>query len=479
LVKFSLSAKPLSGAIVVPVVTSGYASVCFGKADVDKDVLRRAARDGFTGRAGDAMFVDSANGARFLLAGAGTSGDASLRRAAAGALRKSRVAGETRISFLLPGASPVADEIREIVESVGLAAYRFDRHKSRPSLDKPAPEIIIVCPDPKSSTSLNALRRAEAAVGAVTFARDLINEPPSKKTPETIARIAGKLAKGSVKTKVFHKAELIRMKADALLGVNRGSAHPPVLLHLHYKPSGKPKRRIALVGKGITFDSGGLSLKPADGMMTMKYDMAGSAAVLGIFSILPFLKPDVEIHGVAPVTENMPGPDAYKPGDVVRAMNGTTIEVLNTDAEGRIVLADALSYAAKLPVDEILDVATLTGAATIALGRSIAAVMTTDDGMMSRLQNAASSAGEKVWRLPLESDYKSHIKSKVADIKNIGNPGEAGTIIGGLFLQEFVGGKPWVHIDMAAVGWSKEDTPFGPAGSTGSPIRTILNFILD
>jgi leucyl aminopeptidase len=261
--------------------------------------------------------------------------------------------------------------------------------------------------------------------------------------------------------------------------VNRGSAHPPVLVHLHYKPAGRPRRRLAFVGKGITFDSGGLSLKTADGMMTMKYDMAGAAVVFSLFHALARLRPPVEVHGLAPITENMPGHDAYKPGDVLRAANGKTIEVLNTDAEGRVVLSDALSFAAKLNVDEILDAATLTGAVSVALGRAYAALMSNDDGVAARLLRASEKSGEKVWRLPLEPSYKDHIRSKVADLKNIGNPGEAGTIIGGLFLQEFVGGKPWAHLDIAGCGWNADGSLWGAPGATGVMARTFLHYILD
>jgi leucyl aminopeptidase len=259
--------------------------------------------------------------------------------------------------------------------------------------------------------------------------------------------------------------------------VNRGSAHPPVLVHLHYKPAVRPSRRVAFVGKGITFDSGGLSLKTADGMMTMKYDMAGAATVFALFKALARLRPTVEVHGITPITENMPGQDAYKPGDVVRAANGKTIEVLNTDAEGRVILADGLSFAARLPVDEIIDIATLTGAANIALGRAYAALMTNNDGVARRLGRASEAAGEKVWQLPLEPSYKDHIKSKVADLKNIGNPGEAGTIIGGLFLQEFVDGKPWAHLDIASCGWNSDGSVWGAPGATGVMVRTLLNYI--
>jgi leucyl aminopeptidase len=213
-------------------------------------------------------------------------------------------------------------------------------------------------------------------------------------------------------------------------------------------------------------------------MMTMKYDMAGAATVFSLFHAAAALRPPVEIHGIAPVTENMPGHDAYKPGDVVRAANGKTIEVLNTDAEGRVVLADALSFASRLSVDEIVDIATLTGAAAIALGRAYAALMSNNDDVSERLRRAAELAGEKLWRLPLEPGYKEQIRSKVADLKNIGNPGEAGTIIGGLFLQEFVDEKPWAHIDMASVGWNSNGSVLSAPGATGAMVRTLLNYIV-
>jgi leucyl aminopeptidase len=445
-------------------------------------LLSSAGDDGFRGKAGEALFVRSSGAeGRVLLLGAGKREDVSLqtlRLLGAAAVKKAGEAGAAGVAFLLPGRFDAAEEAQAVVEGAGMAAYRFERHKSRPAPASALKEVALIAPAGEAAAVRAAARRGEAFVASVDFARDLINEPPSKKTPETLGRVAASLAKAGIKTKVYRKADLVRMKAEALLGVNRGSAHPPVLIHLHYKPSGKASRRIALVGKGITFDSGGLSLKTAEGMMTMKYDMAGAASIMSVFLALAALKPSVEVHGVAPVTENLPGPDAYKPGDVMRALNGKTIEVLNTDAEGRIVLADALSFASKLPVDDIVDIATLTGAATIALGRSIAAVMANDDGLMARVEKAAAAAGEKVWRLPLEKEYKEHIKSKVADLKNIGNPGEAGTIIGGLFLEEFVGaGKRWAHIDMAAVGWSGAATPFSPAGATGAMVRTLLNLV--
>ncbi len=485
MIRFTLQSSVDKGvALAVPAFEGEKAASWPRRASFPSGLLSLAAEDGFRGASGSALLLRPGAGGpaqRLLLLGAGKKEGAdlqSLRLLAAAAFRKAADAGLTKLAFYLPAQmGSVEAEVQAAVEGASLAAYRFDRHKSASSPALSLKEFTLVLPSTASPAAKESLRRGTVFVESVDFARDLINEPPSMKTPEVLGRAARTLAKGGIKVKVYGKAELKRMKADALLGVNRGSAHPPVLIHLHYKPSGRASRRVALVGKGITFDSGGLSLKTAEGMMTMKYDMAGAASIMSVFLALAALKPSVEVHGVAPVTENLPGPDAYKPGDVVRAMNGKTIEVLNTDAEGRIVLADALSFAAKLPVDEIVDIATLTGAAIIALGKSVAAVMTNDDGMMERLKQASSAAGEKVWRLPLEKEYKEHIKSKVADWKNIGNPGEAGTIIGGLFLEEFIGGKRWAHIDMAGVGWNGAGTPFSPAGATGAMVRTLLNFI--
>jgi leucyl aminopeptidase len=235
-----------------------------------------------------------------------------------------------------------------------------------------------------------------------------------------------------------------------------------------------------LVGKGITFDSGGLSLKPAQGMETMKMDMAGAGVILGVFKAIPSLKPKVEIHGLLAVTENMPGGRAAKPGDVFKAMNGKTIEVLNTDAEGRLVLADALSYAVKQKPDAIIDLATLTGACITALGSLVAGAMSNDEALLADIQKAGKESGEQFWPLPLVPEYKEGIQSKVADLQNISSVrGEAGTIIGGLFLQEFVDGKPWIHLDIAGPAWAARDFYYLTPGGTGFAVRTLLHYLLN
>jgi leucyl aminopeptidase len=237
---------------------------------------------------------------------------------------------------------------------------------------------------------------------------------------------------------------------------------------------------VAIVGKGITFDSGGLSLKPAGSMETMKMDMSGAAAVLGVFSQLAKSKPKVEVHGIIATTENMPGGRAYKPGDVLKAMNGKTMEVLNTDAEGRLILSDALSYAVRQKVDQIIDMATLTGACVVALGSLVSGAMGNDEKLMGQVREATEAEGERIWELPLVNEYRDDIKSKVADIKNIGGGREAGSIIGGLFLQEFVGDTPWVHLDIAGPAYLEREYPAVPYltyDGTGLMVRSLLTFL--
>ncbi len=448
-------------------------------------VLKTAREDGFRGNKGDCSILrvpGQIPAERLILSSAGKVDEADLhqlRTLAAVVAKRVSQAKLKSFSFLLPDESGTCPEqIQAVTEGILLGLYQFKRYKSQESSEDSLSEVFIVVPQKESAECRQALQYGQSFAEAVRFTRDLVNEPPSRKVPETIGRTAQSLSGKHVKVRVFHKKQLAQMKMNALLGVNRGSAHPPVLVHMHYKPACACQKRLALIGKGVTFDSGGLSLKPSASMMTMKYDMAGAATVLGIFKALSVLRPPVEVHGIAPLTENMPGPDAYKPGDVVKASNGKTIEVLNTDAEGRVLLADALSYASKLSVDEIIDVATLTGAAVVALGKSYCALMSDQEDMVQMVMRSSEKAGEKVWRLPLEPAYRDHIKSHVADIKNIGNSGEAGTIIGGLFLKEFVGDKRWAHLDMAAMGWGDTASELSVPGATGAMVRTLLHYIV-
>jgi leucyl aminopeptidase len=311
---------------------------------------------------------------------------------------------------------------------------------------------------------------------AVNFARELVNEPAGSLPPRKLAEAAAKMAKErGLKCEVLDEKQIEKMGMEGLRAVSRGSEEPPRFIHLTYAPKGA-KRKVVLAGKGITFDSGGLDLKPADGMLRMKYDMAGAAAVLGTALGLSLLKPKVEVHALVPTTENMPGSRAYKPGDVVKPLNGKTVEIGNTDAEGRVVLADALGYARDLKPDEMIDVATLTGACVIAVGNLAAGLFTEDEAMARGLQTAAARAGEYLWRLPLYEEYKELIKGDIADLKNVG-PREGGAITAALFLKEFAQHPKWAHLDIAGAAFTEKDLPYSPKGGTGFAVRTLLEYL--
>ncbi|KKU72864.1 MAG: putative cytosol aminopeptidase [Parcubacteria group bacterium GW2011_GWA2_47_26] len=329
------------------------------------------------------------------------------------------------------------------------------------------------------------IREGKIYADATIFSRDLVNEPASNMTPRDLADMAEGLAKdvAGMEVKIYDKNEIEEMGMGAYLGVAKGSDHPPYFIHLTWRPrtaNSKTKtQRIAIIGKGITFDSGGLSLKPAGSMESMKTDMAGCAAMLGIFSALPKMKPNVEVHGISAVCENMPSGRAMKPGDIVRTMSGKTIEVLNTDAEGRLTLADALTYARRLKPQAIVDLATLTGACIVALGEEVAGYMGNNRELLDGVKKVAENAGERIWELPLVDEYREFIKSRVADYCNI-TPGKkgAGAITAGLLLQEFAGKTPWVHLDIAGPAWAeKEVIPYMSIGGTGFGVRTILELL--
>lgn len=441
--------------------------------------------DGFEGQLGQVSLVhpDKSLGIkRVFFIGLGNEADSThetIRRATAYLCKRANWVGSTSLNVYFPKFDGKAQTSQAIVEGAILGTYRFTQFKSKIEKEFPLSSIRFIVKD-KSEKDLVDLGVKKGIIfsNATNLIRDLVNTPPSDMTPEIFATHAKKHIPKNVQVKVLGKREIEKLKMGAFLGVNRGSHKPPVFLHLIYKPAGA-KKKIGICGKGITFDSGGLSLKPAKSMETMKYDMAGAATVVALFSALGQLKPKVEVHGFTPLTENMPGGNALKPGDVLKAMTGKTIEVLNTDAEGRLVLSDTLAYACKQNLDEIVDLATLTGACTIALGNNIAAILGTNPQLINRIKHSGELAGEKLWELPLEKDYESHIKSKVADLKNIGQPMVAGTIIGGLFLKEFVNPKtPWAHIDIASTGWTDEEKPLSPVGATGVMVRTLLNYIL-
>ncbi len=451
------------------------------------DILRsRLEEEGFLGKestAGVSHLLEKGEPARSIALGLGSKtgfGLESLRRAGGRLARKAREIRVEVITAEWPRAF-TDEHLFAFAEGVLLGSYQFTRYKS-PSKDASPglQKVYFKISKERKSNADKVLSKAQAFGEGTILARDLINGAPSDVTPKVLADTARKIAKGKIKLKVFGKRELIKMGAGGLLGVNRGSAQDPYLIHLHYKPTGKAKKVLALVGKGITFDSGGLSLKPASGMETMKMDMSGAAAVLGVFSQLNKTQPRVEVHGIIPTTENMPGGRAYKPGDVLKALNGKTMEVLNTDAEGRLILSDGLSYADRLKVDGIIDLATLTGACVVALGSLVAGALTNDQALLNRLKAATEAEGEPIWELPLVKEYRDDIKSKVADIKNIGSGREAGTITAAMFLQEFVGETPWVHLDIAGPAYLEREFPSVPYlahGGTGLMVRSLLNFL--
>ena len=404
-----------------------------------------------------------------------------FRRAAAQTAKEGAQRRMKTVVSLLPLAAPENFKFRDLAQSFAegtiLSLYRFDKFKGR----KPDPQTLkeikfFLGEGGKNSTEFSkGLKEGEIACEGVILARDLINTPSRDKPPVFLAQQASKLA--GIKTKIFDHRKIEKMGMGALHGVGMGSGNPPVFVEMHYKPSGKVRHRVAIVGKGITFDSGGLSLKPAKSMETMKDDMAGAAAVIGVMSVLPRLKIPVEVYGYVASAENMPDGAAQRPGDVVTAYNGMTIEVLNTDAEGRLALADALSYVTKhRKVDYIIDLATLTGAALVALGDLYTAALGTDDALIERLKEAGEFCGEKLWQLPMAKEYTEYLKSEVADLQNIGGQW-GGTINGALFLKNFVDEKAkWAHLDIAGPSWANSPWPYSPKGGTGIMVRTLLKF---
>jgi leucyl aminopeptidase len=433
----------------------------------------------FEGKLGESLPLLADDGTTVVALGVGPRSKLSseaLRRAGAALARSAPRAPRAGfvLDGVLPEATPAQAAAQALAEGVALGGYRFGRYKSGA---KPFElrELVIVSTDARGVQSGG--ERGALVAGAVAFARDLVNEPAGTLTPRRFAELALEVGGAcGLEVEVLDEAAIADAGLGGLLGVARGSAEPPRLVRLAYRPAGGGPT-VALVGKGITFDSGGLSLKTADGMMAMKTDMSGAAAVLAAMAVLPSLGVPVGALGLLPVTENMPGGRAIKPGDVVRIRNGKTIEVLNTDAEGRLVLADALSLAVEASPDAIVDLATLTGACVVALGRQIAGLMGNHEGFVAQVREAAARAGEAVWPLPLPEDYRRHIDSDVADMKNIGAPGQAGAIAGGMLLKEFVGDRPWAHLDIAGPARSDVDEHYVTKGATGFGVRTIVELL--
>lgn len=387
------------------------------------------------------------------------------------------------LSFLTPKETDINVVVQSqvIAEGLLLGSYTFAKYKKKEK-DEKEMEIVVISEINKNNIikAKEGITKAQIYTEATKLARDLVNEPASVVTPTFLAKIAEDIAKENkeVKCLVYDREDARKMGMEAFLGIAQGSDTPPKFIVLEYNPKGYAKEdKLAIVGKGITFDTGGVSLKTEKSMTDMKCDMAGAAAVLGVFSVISEIKPKISVLGVIAATSNMVSGKSLVPGDVVRAMNGKTIEILNTDAEGRVTMADSLSYVIKKGATEIVDLATLTGACIVALGTDIAAIFGNNEALKNRVKKAALGAGEKVWELPLEKDYQEMNKSEVADISNIPSNRYAGAITAALFLEEFIDHKPWVHLDIAGPAFYDKAQKLGPKGGSGFGVRMLLNLL--
>lgn len=363
-----------------------------------------------------------------------------------------------------------------VAEGAIIGNYSFDKYKSKKEEEVKIEEFVLVEKDAEKFAKLKTgVEKGERIANAMTFARNLANEPAQYATPTKLAEVAKKIE--GVKTKIYEKDDIEKMEMGAFLAVGKGSCENPKFIHMKYSPSTTPKKKIAIIGKGITFDSGGLDIKPASSMLTMKDDMSGAACVLSVMNTLKAFNPSVEVHGIIAACENMPGCAAFKPGDILTAKNKKTIEVDNTDAEGRLTLADALCYACELGVDEVVDIATLTGACMVALGTQAAGIMGNSQELIDKLVKIGGENGERFWQLPMFKEYKDGLKSDVADMKNTGSRW-GGASAAGVFLQEFVKNVSWAHLDIAGVAFLDKPQKELTKGATGAGVRTLLNYIL-
>jgi leucyl aminopeptidase len=408
-----------------------------------------------------------------------------LRQASATAATAARRLGVSSVAFLPPPCDSAPGEVGQaLTEGALLGVYTLKKYKTAPENgDKDhLRELYIVATGSTTQRALESgVQRGQILAEAVNMARDLSNSPGNEVNPSYLAQQAQEIAaKTALRCHVLDVDGMRAHQMGCLLGVAQGSNQPPAFIILEHAPQGAQEKPIVLVGKGLTFDSGGISIKPAANMEDMKMDMSGGAAVLGIMQALAQLGYPRRVVGLVPSSENLPSGNAVKPGDILRAMSGKTVEVINTDAEGRLILADALAYAVQeFKPACIVDLATLTGAVVVALGSHATGMMGTDKAMMDRLRAAGDYSAERVWELPLFEEYSKQIKSDFADIKNVSSGREAGSIIGGAFLKEFVGDTPWVHLDIAGTAWTRDTKPYIPKGATGVGIRLLVKTLED
>jgi leucyl aminopeptidase len=411
------------------------------------------------------------------------------RAACAKAARNAHGDKASKLAIVLAGA-PSDEQVRAAGEGVALGAYRFTKYLTGERKPKSELASVTVALRAEKSTKGKpaakhnynaALTKGEGVGGAVNIVRDLVNEPPNELTPAVLANRAAALCKThKIRCTVWDHKQIQAHGMKLLHAVGRGSRNEPRFVHMVYTPAGaakKGRKKLVVVGKGLTFDSGGLCIKQAAGMGDMKCDMAGAAISVGLIAALAALQPDVEVHSIFAAAENMPDGDAYRPGDIWGSLDGKSVEIINTDAEGRLVLADALTYAAKLEPDVLIDHATLTGACMIALGSGTAGMYSNDDALAAKYVKAAKDAGENLWHMPLIEELRETLKSDCADLKHTGDR-YGGSIIGGLFLREFIGkSKHWVHMDIAGPAFAERPTALSPKGGTGFGLLTLVRFL--
>ena len=370
---------------------------------------------------------------------------------------------------------------QSVVEGAILGDFEPDQMKTDPKKADKRLTSVTLCVSDRAADLANAVERGRVVAEAQNFSRELKNEPANRLTPLVLAeRAQAMAAEVGLECEVLDEARMRQLGMGALLGVAQGSDNPPALIVLRYTPEGDTSSadHLALIGKGVTFDTGGYSIKPADGMEKMKYDMGGGAAVLGAMRALAQLKPQVRITALVPTVENMINGRAQRPGDIVTSLNGKTVEVLNTDAEGRLILIDAITYALRLGCTHLVDAATLTGAIVVALGHLHVGAFTNNEEFLSRVMAAGKSGGESMWHMPLDDEYKDYLKSAFADLPNIGGRW-GGSITAAKFLEEFVEGRPWVHLDIAGTAWLDDAKPWAAKGPSGVPVRTFINLAMN
>lgn len=440
---------------------------------------------------------------RVLVAGLGKSEDFTferIRHISAEALKAAKRVGATKIATIVHGAGiaglDAEKSAQALVEGAILGTYSFKKYLTKPGNGKEIEELSILEADANKIKAIEqGAKQGEILADATNFAKDLVNEPANALTPTELAKRAASVAKESnLECEVLDKADMEKLGMGVLLSVSKGSDEPPKFIVLKYKGNNskvnpalsmareglrrKGGVNLGLIGKGITFDSGGISIKPAEGMQEMKGDMAGGAAVIAAMSAIAKLKPKINVTAIIPAVENMPSGKASRPGDVVKAMNGKSVEIISTDAEGRMLLADALCYANKLKLTHLVDVATLTRACAVALGNNYAGAFANNKELMKEVASAAAETGEKIWEFPLAEDYKDELKSDVADMKNVGSR-YGGSITAALFLSDFAGKTPWVHLDIAGPAYSEKEDGYNTKGGRGFGVRLLVNLTLE